>query len=112
MNVLNSISVPAVVLLIWFRTEAFQYYARLFRLTVFFKLNEFENDKLNDFTLEYHSWIVQKYPGFFTKMMSCPWCIGFWISFVTCVIYGTIYLFPTLYLASISIYFFVNNKLV
>lgn len=112
MSILNSISLPVVALLIWFHTDAVEQYVRLFRLSRLFRINEFENDKLNDLTLEYPLWLVQKHPGFFTKMVSCPWCIGFWISFVTCVIYGTIYLFPTLYLASISIYFFVNNKLV
>lgn len=111
MDIVNSISIPTVFLLIWLQTEAFLYYAKLLKLTKMFKIDIFENDKLNDFTLEYPTWLPTKYPGFFTKLISCPWCIGFWVSFGICIALNTFYIFPTMYLCSIIIYFIIVNKL-
>jgi hypothetical protein len=111
MNILNSISVTVSFLLIWLNTEAFVYYGRLFKLSKFLKIDEFDQDKLNDFTLEYPTWLVKKYNSFFTKLITCPWCIGFWVTLISCLFLGTLNLFPTVYLISMTIYFIITNKI-
>jgi hypothetical protein len=110
MNDIKTISLTSILLLIWFQTEAVIYYAKAFKLTKLFKIDQFESDKENDFTLEYPFWLNKSFPGFFTKLLSCPWCIGAWICLSSSLLYGTIDLIFLNYLISMIVYFVVVNK--
>lgn len=111
MNNINSICFTIVCLLIWFHTETVVSYAQFFGLRKLFKINDFVENRTNDFTIEYPQWLYKKYPGFFTKLLSCPWCIGFWICLLSCLFYDTTNMFFAEYLASMIIYFLVSNKI-
>jgi len=103
-DLLNSIFISVAFLIVWFHTEAFIEYGKLFKLSKFLKLQEFENDYNNDFTIEYLSWLKSTYPNFITKLISCAWCIGFWFTLAVSLCFYTIYIFPVIYVFTLVIY--------
>lgn len=108
---LNTVCISTTFLILWFHTEAFVEYTKLFRLHRLFKVSEFEEDFKNDFTLEYLPWLRNKYPCFFTKLVSCPWCIGLWVSAILSLFNNTFDYICIQYLVSMTMYFVIVNKL-
>ena len=51
------------ILILWFNTEVLVEYTHLFKLD-WFKVNEYLISKELDFTLTYHSFLLQKYNNF------------------------------------------------
>ena len=93
------------ILFIWFETDGFIQYSKLFRLGKLFKINEFleykedKNPKMN-----YLSYIRQKHNNFFTKLITCVPCYNFWIVLLVVILFNSIYLYPLIYLTSCSLY--------
>ena len=74
------------VLFVWFRTNVFVEYVNLFRLSRFFYVADFNklttdgyNGSYLDFLKEYY------YEQFFVRLVSCPICLGFWLSLIVVV---------------------------
>lgn len=103
-DLLNSIFIGVTFLIVWFHTEAFIEYGKLFKLSKILKINEFETAYNKDFTLEYLPWLKSSYPNFFTKLINCPWCIGFWFTLTVSLFLYTIYIFPVIYVTTLVIY--------
>jgi hypothetical protein len=109
-DILNTIFIGVTFLVVWFHTEAFVEYCNLFNLKRLFKIGEFEKAQESDFSLEYLSWLKQTYPNFFTKLVNCPWCIGFWFTLLSSWIFSTFYIFPVIYVFTLVIYLLIVNK--
>lgn len=109
-DILNSIFIGVIFLIVWFHTEAIIEYGKLFRLSKPMKINDFETAQNIDFTLEYLPWLKSAYPNFFTKLINCPWCIGFWFSLTVSLFFYTIYIFPVIYITTLVIYLQIVNK--
>jgi hypothetical protein len=62
------------LLVIWFNTEAFVEYSHILKLK-WFKIYDYLNAKETDFTLTYHSYLLQKHNSFFTRLITCPFCL-------------------------------------
>ena len=73
-------SVIAVVLLVWFKSEAFIEYSRLFGLSKIIKYQEFLDAKLDNFAISYPLFLKLKYPNFFFKLIGCRICLSIWMS--------------------------------
>ena len=79
------------ILFIWFETDGFIQYSKLFRLGKLFKINEFleykedKNPKMN-----YLSYIRQKHNNFFTKLITCVPCYNFWIVLLVVILFNSI----------------------
>ena len=76
------------LLIAWFNTDMLVSYIKLFRLTKLTYLKEYE-----DFSLEYPDnetnfleFSYMKEPTFINKLISCPYCLCFWVSLVCCII--------------------------
>ena len=104
MDLILQVSWINLILFIWFDTNTFVEYAKLFKLKRFFKINLFEEYKLINPKITYHHYIRQKHPSFITKLMTCQPCFCFWIVMIFCAIYNNIILFPIIYLCSYIIY--------
>lgn len=109
-EILNTIFAGVMFLIVWFHTEALIEYGKLLGLSRLLKLHEFEKDYMNDFSIEYLMWLRTKYPNFLTKLISCPWCIGFWFLFVTSCFTSTFYIFPVIYVFTLVIYMILEIK--
>jgi len=72
--------------IIWFETEAFVEYIKLFRLD-WFKVNEYLNAKKLNFELTYHSYLLANHNNFFIKLITCPICFTTWLSIILSVLF-------------------------
>ena len=73
------ISFTALFLLIWFRTEAFVEYAKLFRLSKFFKIDLYEEMKRGGAEMSYHDFLLEHFNMFGTRLITCPICVSTWL---------------------------------
>lgn len=97
------------VLIIWFNTEAFVEYSHLLKLK-WFKINAYLTAKDSDFTLTYHSYLLQKHNSFFTRLITCPFCLNFWLILIGKFIFGYSFIeIPTIYVTSLITYFIFNK---
>jgi hypothetical protein len=101
-KIINQIFWSLFFLTIWFKTEAFIEYSKLFRLDGIFKIDNYELYKKINHSIQYLDFLSLKYPNFLTKLISCPFCINFWI----CIglSYDNLLFFPIVYIASITIF--------
>lgn len=56
----------------------------------------------------YIMYINSIYNNFFTRLISCPICTGFWMSLLSSVIIGNILLFAPIAYLSLSLYFLIK----
>lgn len=96
------------LLILWFNTEAFVEY---FKFTGdLFKIKGYILDKPNDFSMTYHNYLLSNYNNFFTRLITCPLCLNFWITFLfTFVFKYEFILIPIIYILSLLIYFIFNK---
>ncbi len=84
-----------VLLVIWFKTDAFLEYARLFRLAKVFEIDKYDKEYHNDFTLDYHTFLLREHKdSFFVKLVTCPVCLIVWCGIVSSLFFGYLYFSP------------------
>lgn len=92
------------LLYIWFDTDGFIEYSKLFRLDKRFKIDLWiEYRELNP-KMNYLSYIRLKHSSFFTRLISCKPCFCFWLVLLVNLIFGNFLLFPIIYMMSYLIY--------
>ena len=98
-----------VLLIVWFKTDAFLEYARLFRLTKVFRIDKYDEEYNNDFTLDYHTFLLKEYKGsFLIKLITCPICLIVWAAIAVVIFFGHLYFSPVI-ICSILLYFGVSK---
>ena len=98
-----------VVLIVWFKTDAFLEYARLFRLAKLFKIDKYDEEYNNDFTLDYHTFLLKEYKdSFFVKLITCPICLIVWAGIAGAIFFGHLYFSP-ITICSILLYFGISK---
>ena len=91
-------------LTVWFHTTAFEEYTKLFGLGKWLKVDEFEAAREKDFSIpNFHCFLNQKYSNFLTRLLICPFCIGFWITVVACLAFS-FYNVPVAYVLSMLVF--------
>ena len=100
------------ILTIWFNTEAFVEYATLLKLDKIFRIDKFKEYKntINP-DINYHTYLMLKHSTFFTRLISCPFCVNFWLVFLLSVIFNNLFLIPVVYITSISVYLFLERRI-
>ena len=109
------------ILTIWFESDIVQTIGKLTNTRNLLKLPEFEKYKLEeDVMSNYANFLYEKYPGYFTKLISCPICLCFWnnlliiSSSVLYIGYPLIFiliLFPVNYIFSLLLYLIIRKLL-
>lgn len=107
--------------MIWFESDIVQTIGKLTKTRNLLKLPEFEKYKLEeDIMSNYANFLYIRYPGYFTKLLSCPICLCFWstlintLSLVTYLGYPVTYsiiLFPINYIFSLLLYLIIRKLL-
>lgn len=97
------------LLFIWFETDAFIQYSKLFRLTKITKIESWENYKLTNSQISYLDYILIKHKGFFSKLICCQPCLTFWLTFIVKLFFISefeffVATFPITYILSYVIY--------
>ena len=77
-QILLSTSWSLLILFLWFETNAFYEYTKAFTKYKIYeeKKSLYDNCTLSEF-IEIH------YSNFWSKLVSCPYCLGFWTSAIT-----------------------------
>lgn len=79
---------------IWFETTAFEEYSSIFNLC-WFGVDKYRNEKEKQPMLDYHMYLIMKYPGsFFVKLVTCPICLIVWVAPLVFFIYKEDVSFP------------------
>jgi hypothetical protein len=105
MSIILQVFWTNLILFIWFETDAFLEYTKLFKLSKFFKVDSFEiYRKENNPKITYHSYIRQKHTSFITKLFTCVPCLNAWIVLITSVIFNNLLFYPVVYLVSYVMY--------
>lgn len=109
------------LLIIWFESDIVQTIGKLTHTRNLLKLPEFEKYKLEeDVMSNYANFLYAKYPGYLTKLISCPICLCFWSNLVyltTFVFYlgypfeYVILLLPINYVLSLLLYLIIKKLL-
>lgn len=66
--------------LIWFKSDAFIEWMKLFRLSKFIKYQEYLDAKLDSPFITYPLFLKTKYRLFIFKILGCPLCWNTWLS--------------------------------
>ena len=76
---INAIFMISLILLIWFKTDAFNEYCKLFGLDEKFHLDQYNQVLTDCADISYPDFLVEYHPSFFTKLISCPICLSVWL---------------------------------
>ena len=97
------VSLNLILLIVWFHTNAFIEYVRLLVVgNNFFKVEDFE--KQSQVTgITYPEFLLIEKDSFFTRLISCPFCICFWMCVAESFYYkdalmGMLSYYPTIFL--------------
>lgn len=111
----------AFMLLIWFESDLIQTIAKLTNTRSLLKIVEFEKYKLEeDVMSNYANFLYTKYPGYFTKLISCPICLCFWSTLISCTIISqyigypisyVLLILPVNYIISLYLYLSIRKLL-
>ena len=94
------------MLILWFDTTFLIDSLKLLRLTRFTYIKEYEKELFDDSNLKFLDFVYMKEPNFLNKLLSCPYCLGFWLSVFCCLLTtGNILLTFACYPLAISFYF-------
>lgn len=90
---LSLICFKTLILLLWFKTDAFIIYSKLLKVNRFFHINEWEKFKeTQDCSVDYHQYLRLINPnGFWTQLITCPICLCVWLCIPTFIICGLLY---------------------
>lgn len=85
---INAIFMIGMILLVWFKTDAFNEYCKVFGLDEKFHLDQYNQLLKDGGDLSYPEFLIEYYPSFFTKLLSCPICLSMWLSIVMSIFVG------------------------
>jgi len=108
-NFLNQIAVLNFCLFIWFHTTAFIEYVKLFKIGILFRVNKYLEYKNINPSISYIDFLVIKNPNFLTKLFSCPYCLNFWLTILSCILFKNLIIFSLIYMISIVVYIILKK---
>lgn len=102
---ISIIFLQTLILLIWFKTDAFIEYAYTIIPFDLFKIYPYYEAKANDVTLTYHQYLLYYHNCFFVKLITCPICLNVWLSIISCIILLNVISIPIVCVVSLLIYY-------
>ena len=109
MIIFSVICLIATILLIWFRTDAWLEYTRLFHINWLSQYKDYDIKYKEDFSLTYLQYLRRYHNCFVVRLITCPICQSIW--------WGTIFgiltwiLFIPIYIIGGLILFLIIDKL-
>lgn len=103
--ILIGCSIVAMVLILWFKTEVWYEYTKLFGLSRLSLEKEYEQEKQNDITIDYIKFLRKNWRDkFIIRLITCPICLSYWLSFLVCLFSLNILVFPVIFIGSLILY--------
>lgn len=91
MAIIIGSSIIALALLIWFRTDAWLEYTRLFHLNWLSKYKEFDAKYKEDVSLTYLHFLRRDHNCFFVRLITCPICLAVWLGIIPLIFTSVIF---------------------
>lgn len=104
-DLLKAVSLTATFLIVWFLTNAYFEYASKIIPNIFKEYLSFIKDK----GFVYYADYLESKHTFFNKMLSCPFCIGFWIALLSSIIYNIVFYICVIYIVSLILFFGIKQ---
>jgi len=104
LEILIPTSLISTVLFVWLKTEAFEEYSALLGFDKFFKVKEYRDAREKNPLITYHDHLLSNYDSFFLRLITCPYCLGAWLTLAVCIHKETFSLFGVYYLGSLILY--------
>lgn len=107
----------SAISVIWFYTDAFLHYARLFRLWIDLRLEYLAYISLHpnkffpDFLSEKLSSSTSSLVYFVGKLVGCPFCTTAWLSIFAGILYNEPIIIGPVYILSLFVIFQIRNQL-
>ena len=99
-----------VILLVWFRSNAFVEYLEFLRLDMAFDVRGYKKaSSEGSYYMRYTDYLLLKHNSFFVRLITCPLCLSVWISVI---VSGNTnwYYFPFLIVVPLIIYNHLEEK--
>lgn len=113
-NFLISLSFVVFVLIVWFKTDAFIEYCKLLGLEKILLGYDSTDQQLTFPQYLYVKRLIltnNKIIHFIIKLITCPLCIGFWLSFLFGGLLLPFLFIPLLYICSLFVYLIFTKLL-
>jgi len=110
MTALIIICTIAVILLVWFRTDAFLEYTRMFRLNFLSDYKGFAAKYHDDVSLTYLAFLRQYHDCFFIRLITCPVCLTVWLGLIFGLL-SWIVLIPIYIIFGLMLYLIIDRLL-
>jgi hypothetical protein len=108
-------------MVVWFESDIVQTISKLTSTRSLLKISDFEKYKLEvDIMSNYPNFLYEKYPGYLTKLLSCPICLCFWTTLIgvnlLTLLFGyqqwfSLLMLPINYICSLTIYLIIKKLL-
>ena len=89
---------------VWFDTDAFVEYSKLFRLKKAFRIDLWEKYREINPRIDYLEYLRIKHGSFFIRLITCKNCLLVWISIALASVSGMFFWFPAVYVGAYTIY--------
>jgi len=100
------------ILFLWFETDGFIEYCKIFRISSLFKIDKYEQyKKESNPGISYHSYLRQKHNSFLSRLFTCAPCLNFWIVLFVTLFFNSLMLYPIIYITSYVIYKLLKSKI-
>jgi len=107
-NIINSCCFASISFLLY-NTDFVVEYGKLFRLMPEKALIDYLCFRIKNPSLYFFAYLRDKKDNFFTKLISCPYCAGFWMSFICCGFSWNTFFVYYVYILMYSLLLFVTN---
>ena len=112
MNILMTILWVAMTLFVCFKTTAVYEYLKILPfLNKVTKIKEYHLEKKYNYTLSYKMYMMTEHDSFFIRLITCPYCLGFWLSLGFSTIFSCLNWIPAVYFGGLSTYYGASSLL-
>lgn len=113
---LSTMCTVSFILVLWFLSDIVETFSKITRTKKLLKVDLFLKYKLNNNAMiSYPDYLYESYPGWTTKLLSCPICLCFWSNLIlTLTMFPLIYAFfilPVNYVFSLLLYLLIKKLL-
>ena len=105
MEIVNLALLVAIILIVWFQSNAFVEYVKLFRLDWVFWIPLYEQQKEDDLLLTYTQFIKKNWDNFFTRLITCPLCFSMWVCLFISLIANVVFWWPSMVIIALVVYY-------
>lgn len=106
MSILKALSWVGASLYLLFQTNMVYEYLNVLPLPEKIKkMKEYQKERQFDYSMSYRFFYTTNYNSFLIRLLTCPYCLGAWLSIGFSTIFSCIEWVPVVYLGGLSTYY-------